>query len=189
MNGRIQSSLIFLALMPMIAATCIARPEKAQNPADVLKVTFRLDKRLIRLGDSIKGTFNVTNTSGKPVRLVKYGAVYVAFWFRFESDHSLIMAEKHFEKLFVPEVGADDLVTLAPGSSYTVFREGTARPLNRFPNEIYLDFLDSGFHLKFGKTYHVSGLFWARPDPSRRFQVISGRIHSAPTELHVSSCK
>ena len=175
--------------MPMITATCIALPEKAQNPADVLKFTLKLDKRVIRLGDSIKGTFNVTNTYGQPVRLVKYGAVYTAFWFRFESDHSLIMAEEHFEKLFVPEVGADDLVTLAPGSSYTVFREGTARPLNRFPNEIYLDFLDSGFHLKCGKTYRVSGLFCARPDPSNRSQVISGRIHSAPTELHVSPCK
>jgi hypothetical protein len=189
MNARIQSSLILSALMPMITATCIARPEKAQDPADVLKLTFRLDKRVIRLGDSIKGTFNVTNTSGKTVRLVKYGALYMAFWFRFESDHSLIMAEEHFEKLFVPEVGADDFVTLARGSSYTVFREGTARPSNRFHNEIYLDFLDSGFHLKCGKTYSVSGLFWARPDPSRRFQVISGRIHSARTELHVSPCK
>jgi hypothetical protein len=173
----------------MFAATCIALPEKAQDPADVLELTFKLDKRVIRLGDSIKGTFNVTNASGKTVRVVKYGAVYTAFWFRFESDHSLIMAEEHFEKLFVPEVGADDLVTLAPGSSYTVFREGTARPSNRFRNEIYLDFLDSGFHLKCGKTYRVSGLFWARPDSSRRFQVISGRFHSAPTELRVSPCK
>ena len=189
MNARIQSSLIFLALMPMITARCIALPEKAQDPADVLKLTFKLDKRVIRLGDSIKGTFNVTNASGKTVRVVKYGALYMAFWFRFESDHGLIMAEEHFEKLFVPEVGADDLVTLAPGSSYTVFREGTARPSNGFRNEIYLDFLDSGFHLKCGKTYRVSGLFWARPDPSRRFQMISGRIHSAPTELRVSPCK
>lgn len=162
---------------------------ESAGPSRHFKLTFRLDKRVIRLDDSIKGTFNVTNASGKPVRVVKYGALYMAFWFRFESDHSLIIAEEHFEKLFVPEVGANDLVTLAPGSSYTVFREGTARPANGFGNEIYLDFLDSGLRLKCGKTYRVSGLFWARRDLSHKFQVISGRIHSAPTELRVSPCK
>ena len=65
----------------MITATCIALPEKAQNPADVLKLTLKLDKRVIRLGDSIKGTFNVTNASDKTVRVVKYGALYLAFGF------------------------------------------------------------------------------------------------------------
>ena len=115
----------------MITATFIALPEKAQNPADVLKLTLKFDKRVIRLGDS------VANASDKTVRVVKYGALYMAFWFRFESDHILSMAEEHFEKFFVPEVGADDLATLAPGSSYTVFREGTARPSNGFHKEIY----------------------------------------------------
>ncbi len=171
------------------ALTVATQASGVRDISNTLQVKLRLNKQEIRVGEEIVARFTITNISKRDVSVVTTGALYMAYWFRVEGSEGRVWADALFEKLFTDYVSREDVVTLKPGRSFTVNREAKLYQSQTKSGKAFLDFGDSGFELNCGTRYRLHGQFWARDERSHRFDVISGRLTSAPVNILVTPCK
>lgn len=155
-----------------------------------LGLTLQLNQPVVRIGDTLVARLLITNISDEPVTFVKYGGLYRAFWIQLDvAPHRSLEPERQFEKLATGVVLKDDLVTLKPKATFSTVVKSRIRASERARGEVMLDFGDSDYRLHCDQLYKIRGVFWARPDDSGRFKVMSGVVGSPVQEFRVIGCK
>jgi hypothetical protein len=181
---RLLLSVAILTLSVICALSgCSSLSGERSKIKNALKLRLAVNKATPQPGDKVSFTFEIENVSNNEVHFVRYGGLYAAFWLEVKTDARSVSPEILFEKLYVPDVSEDDIITLKPGEVFRTVRRGTVRPVSS--GRVFLDMFDSGFTLERGQQYRLRGEFRAREDRSGKFRVAVGEVFSLPIDFSI----